>query len=69
MRRYPIPVVSDSATLNALACSQEKIYYLALKKDYDNASEALRNAATMLETGYIGSKKIYLLVNKTGNGT
>ena len=65
LHRYPIPIVIDRIALEKIFQSSETIYYLALKTDYENMPEQLKNMLTLLEQGQVGhSKVVYLLVNK-----
>ena len=65
LHRYPIPIVIDRIALEKIFQSSETIYYLALKNDYENMPEQLKNMLTLLEQGQVGhSKVVYLLVNK-----
>ena len=69
LHRYPIPVTRDSAALEKIFASPEKVYYLAGDREFKNLPEEFRNMAIVLAKGHISHKELYLLVNKAGSGT
>jgi 4-amino-4-deoxy-L-arabinose transferase-like glycosyltransferase len=64
LHRFPIPEVRDSATMEKLLASSEKVFFLAKEKDYMGVPDKFKAMVTVLEKKSVGHKTVYLLVNK-----
>jgi 4-amino-4-deoxy-L-arabinose transferase-like glycosyltransferase len=69
LHRYPIAVMRDSASLEQILQTSERVYYLTRERDYTDTPEDVRGMLKMLEKGKIGRHNYYLFVNKTGANT